>query len=90
MPCTISPLRDRKAKLAAMEFEDRWLVSVGAAIQPYRSGARAPRRLCRHSDQGNVAAFGHDYRGDSRMAPSRRITSPLSMSFSMMCLTSLA
>ena len=29
-------------------------------------------------------------RGASRIAPSRRITSPLSMSFSMMCLASLA
>ena len=28
--------------------------------------------------------------GASRIAPSSRITSPLSMSFSMMCLTSLA
>ena len=31
-----------------------------------------------------------DYRGARRIAPSRRITSPLSMSFSMMCLASLA
>jgi membrane protein len=35
-------------------------------------------------------ATGCGQRGARRIAPSRRITSPLSMSFSMMCLASLA
>ncbi len=50
---------------------------------PWKSEGRLWGGLC---TGGDLAV----YFGASRIAPSSRITSPLSMSFSMMCLASLA
>ena len=50
-------------------------------------GVLNPERLGELRLQCHVFAF-LDYRGAMRMAPSRRMTSPLSMGFSMMCTAS--
>lgn len=67
-----------RARIAALQKRIRHIVSRAPRARPCGCG----RPLSR---EGTMI-----YRGASRIAPSRRITSPLSMSFSMMCCTSLA
>ena len=62
--------------------------------RPEAGPRRLPLNLPRNAKSPVIAGLSflalENQRGARRMAPSRRITSPLSMSFSMMCLASLA
>lgn len=81
----------RQWKIAFLEGKDRcmlgrfkgWLFPAGPP-----QGEKAPSGG-REPPQGGEA-WGHFYFGGIRMAPSRRIVSPFSMSLVMMACTSLA
>ena len=67
--------------------QDRQTGRIQDAVEP-----ALPGRTHRPLEGGARSAAGVVLfqRGARRIAPSRRITSPLSISFSMMCLASLA
>src|SRR5262245_53722849 len=76
-------IRDSERSLKYLLFVNRLPSSIGALSDRY-----ALSRILR--ERATLASRQHYHFGDMRKAPSRRITSPLSIAFSMMCLASAA